>query len=443
MSLQDKILEYQRDRNNDTYRAALEALKTSKVTVPCKVIMTDEARKFYDMCRETGRKPEELTQEEAKRLYSGITFSPVILVNSGHKYMAAFSSDAEMGDRLKGSKKLHVPFAEASGMALGQGEDVEGIVINAFTGAFTVGRDQLKEAAEAASAAQTPAGQPQTADQAPAAQPQTAGQTTAAQNGQPRTEGQVTPPPAPIDTLKSAADQAAEESGPRKQQTVYHNSPDLQLAVGRMDVFNFALYQNHILPIRGIVLQNRTEDPVEGLKLRISSDYDFFRPYEKVLPAIPAGKPVQIPDPHLHINGSTLAEMTEAVTAEIAVEICRNDEVLCGCRGQMQVLAYDQWQGGESYRDLLPAFVLPNHPAIPALLHDAAERLTKWENPPRWTATRRRTRTGCGIWRQRHTPRSRRKISFMPSRRPALPVPGSGSARPRPFWISVSAPAWT
>ncbi|MBR3042708.1 MAG: DUF4011 domain-containing protein, partial [Eubacterium sp.] len=49
--------------------------------------------------------------------------------------------------------------------------------------------------------------------------------------------------------------------------------------------------------------------------------------------------------------------------------------------GQMQVLAYDQWQGGESYRDILPAFVVPNHPLIPALMHDAADILGKWNKP--------------------------------------------------------------
>ena len=148
MGLQDKISDYHKDRNNETYRAALAALKNSKVTVPCQVIMTDEARRLYDMYHETGRKPEELSQEEAKRLYSGITFSPVILVNSGHRFMAAFSGDAEMSGRLGDKKKVLVPFPEAAGMALGQGEDLEGIVVNAFTGPFTVRRDLLKETLE-------------------------------------------------------------------------------------------------------------------------------------------------------------------------------------------------------------------------------------------------------------------------------------------------------
>ena len=100
------------------------------------------------------------------------------------------------------------------------------------------------------------------------------------------------------------------------------------------------------------------------------------------LPSIPSGKPIALDDPKLIINGRTLAGLTETVSTTITVELRKDGETLCGCHGQMMVLAYDQWQGGETYRDLLPAFVLPNHPAIPALLRDASERLKKWGKQP-------------------------------------------------------------
>ena len=110
-------------------------------------------------------------------------------------------------------------------------------------------------------------------------------------------------------------------------------------------------------PIRGLTIINDTGDPIDGLTIRITSDFHFFKKYERPLPSIPSGKPIDLPDPHLIINGRELAEMTEAVNAEILVELYKNGETICGVRGKMQVLAYDQWQGGETYRDLLPAFV--------------------------------------------------------------------------------------
>ena len=166
-------------------------------------------------------------------------------------------------------------------------------------------------------------------------------------------------------------------------ETDYDADQDIRMDVGKMDVFNYALYQNGIPPVRGIRIFNNTGLPVDGLSLRISSDFAFFHPREAGLPQIPSGKgkPVTIDDPGLVIDGKVLAELTETVNAMITVDLLRNGKIICSCRGKMMVLAYDQWHGGESFRDLLPAFVLPNDPAIPALMHDAAKRLEKWGKP--------------------------------------------------------------
>ncbi len=155
----------------------------------------------------------------------------------------------------------------------------------------------------------------------------------------------------------------------------------VRLAVGRMDVFNFALYQNRIHPVRDIAVQNLTGDTLEGLTLRITSDFPFFEPFQAQLPPIPSGKPVSLGDPVLHVNGNTLAGLTEKVDTTITVELCRDSTVLCGCRGRMQVLAYDQWTGAQAYPDLLPAFVLPNHPVVSSLIREAANRLKAWGKP--------------------------------------------------------------
>ncbi|MDO5475873.1 MAG: DUF4011 domain-containing protein, partial [Eubacteriales bacterium] len=176
------------------------------------------------------------------------------------------------------------------------------------------------------------------------------------------------------------SDQAS--SSPSKESVNYEHR-DIRMTVGRMDIFNYALYQNGIPPVRGIRIFNNTDLPLEGLSLRISSDYVFFHPYETGLPPVPPGKgkPVVLEDPRLVIDGKVLAGLTETVNTTVTVELLQGGETVTGCRGKMMVLAYDQWQGDDSYRDLLPAFVLPNHPVIPALMHDAAKRLQKWKKP--------------------------------------------------------------
>ncbi len=325
--LKAAIEEFNHNKNEDSFGFALTVLRSGSVIVPCDVNLSDKASAIMDKLKSEGKDIDSLEGEDEETFRSGIFFNPNILENDGHRFFPAFSSAEEMGDHLAEASKVNMPFLHAIDMAL-DGDDVEGIVVNPYTDNFIVGKDIYDI----------------------------------------------------IRKLTPLIDEESSETPTEGSSESFSNQPDLGLRidVGKMDVFNFALYQNDVAPIRGIRIQNTTGDPMNGLSLKITSDFDFFKPYEYPLPTIPSGKPVSLSDPHLIVNGSTLATMTEAVNTVITVEICKNNETVCGCRGQMQVLAYDQWQGGNTYQDLLPAFVVPNHPVIPALLHDAADRLKKW-----------------------------------------------------------------
>ena len=336
--LKGAVADFLKDKNDDTFGFVLAVLRSSKVFVPCEVELSDEAKAILDQLEKEGKNLDSLSGELKERFEAGLSFVPAVLVNDGHKFFPVFSSQEEMDDQFKEGSAMNTPFLHALELAA-NGEEIEGIVLNAFTQAFVVEKDLFDAIAK----------------------------------------------------LESIVDEDEEdsESGsePARAATAgaiscYGKDQDLQMAVGKMDIFNYALYQNDVPPIRGIRILNQTGDPIDGLTLRIHSEFDFFKDFEVGLPAIPSGKPVDLDDPRLVINGRTLAELTETVLTTITVELCKDGETLCGCRGQMKVLAYDQWQGGATYQDLLPAFVLPNHPAIPALLHDTAERLQKWGKEP-------------------------------------------------------------
>ena len=132
----------------------------------------------------------------------------------------------------------------------------------------------------------------------------------------------------------------------------------ISLSVDQMGVFNYALYQNHISPVRGISVFNETGVPAEGLALHILSDVHFFAECTIPLPAVPSGKPVTVSDPALMIDGKMLAGLTEETATAVTVELLKDGECICGCREEMRVLAYDQWQGGDSYQSFLASFVL-------------------------------------------------------------------------------------
>lgn len=324
--LKDAVADFEEKKNDDTFIFVLAVLRSSTVTVPCFMEFSDEAKAILDKYKDSDGEP---TPEEKEIVNAGISITPNILENDGKQFFPVFSSDAEMDGHCDDCNPVHMPFLHAMQMALEGGDGIQGIVLNAFTGAFVIDRELFGNIAK-------------------------------------------------MDPLFADEEEPEELQNAGNQESFRRDDIDVEIAVGKMDVFNYALYQNNVTPIRGIVIQNRTGDPMNGLTLRITSDYDFFKKYEAPLPMIPSGKPVSLPDPHLIISGSTLAGMTETVNTTVTVELCKGDEVICGCRGQMQVFAYDQWQGGNSYQDLLPAFVVPNHPVIPALMHEAAERLKKW-----------------------------------------------------------------
>ena len=64
----------------------------------------------------------------------------------------------------------------------------------------------------------------------------------------------------------------------------FTNREDLKLAlvVDKMDIFNYALYENGVAPIRGLHIINDTGDPIDELFIRTTSDSRFFEKLVRV-----------------------------------------------------------------------------------------------------------------------------------------------------------------
>ena len=154
------------------------------------------------------------------------------------------------------------------------------------------------------------------------------------------------------------------------------------LSVGTMGVFNYALYENRIAPVRNIKLINHTDHIIEGLSLKISTDSGFFKDWQAPLPTLPIKKEaVKLSDPNLIIDGQHLAEVTDAFTINVSVSLLAEDEEIDSVTEQMNILAYDQWMG-EEWAEYLSAFVIPNHPVVMMIVHDASMILKAWHEDP-------------------------------------------------------------
>ncbi len=330
--LKQAVADFFKDKNDDTFHAALTVLRSSNVLVPCEVKISEESRIILEQLDKKGKKPDSLTGEVRERFEAGLSFTPTMLVNNGRSFFPVFSGEKEMEGHFKNSSTMDVPFLHAVEMAANGGE-IEGIVLNAFTQAFVVGKDQFDAVAKLKPLVDEEEGEERTA---------------------------VSAAPESISSVDT-----------------FGSNEDIQIRIGRMDVFNYALYQNDVAPISEISILNRSGAPAEGLTLHIYTNSDFIKEYEGTLPPIPSGKPLKLETPFLIVNSRALADLNEAVNINVTVEIRKEETVMTGVRGQMRMLAYDQWQGSK-YLPYLPAFIMPNHPAVSMLLHDASMRLGEW-----------------------------------------------------------------
>lgn len=158
-------------------------------------------------------------------------------------------------------------------------------------------------------------------------------------------------------------------------------NPKLEICKYCIRVLNIALYQNRVPLIYDISIINHDLDSADGYSLHITNDSNLFDEYDQPLSPIPAGKPVSVTDPILKINREKLIQLNESMTANIVVEIRNGNEIICSVTSPVKVLTYDQTMGSDYY-DYLPSFVIPNHPVISSLVHDAAAQLKEWGKVP-------------------------------------------------------------
>lgn len=348
--LREAIHLYDENESDETFTFVMTVLRSSRVVLPCETVLDDSAQAVIDRLSSEGKEFGELSDEERATIEAGIHTVPKMLSKKDESGQALplFSDKESMGDHPEDIVEIWMPFFAALDTAIDMGEDIEGIIVNPFTDPFFVSQELFEKLKKH---------KPVFSDEQIDAECRKLGET--------QEDDSVAP---------------VNHHGTNRQ--YYKSDMDIRLTVGKMDVFNFALYQNGIPPIRGIQIENNTGNTIEGLSLKITSDYHFFKLYEAPLPPIPSGKPVPLVDPRLVINGRMLGQLTEAENTLVTVELIKDDEPICGYRQVMEVLAYDQYQGHASYRDLLPAFVLPNHPVIATLMHDVSDQLTKWGKDP-------------------------------------------------------------
>lgn len=143
----------------------------------------------------------------------------------------------------------------------------------------------------------------------------------------------------------------------------------------------FASHQNAVPILRELEVVNEGEELLEGLELRLSSDPIFLEERRWPIDRINPGTTLHISDRDLRLNGSLLSDLSEKLKAELCLDLWKGEERLSQFRCQTELLARAEWGGSGTMAELLPAFVMPNDPAIDKLLKATSDVLRRAGKP--------------------------------------------------------------
>jgi len=145
--------------------------------------------------------------------------------------------------------------------------------------------------------------------------------------------------------------------------------------------FTYASYQNAIPVIRSIQIENGDDRHYANCRVELTSSPEFLRPKSWVIDRLAPGDTLQLADRKVDLDADYLAGLDEAERGEITLRLATGDTVLHEQRLPVRLLARDEWGGVADMAQLLPAFVMPNDPAIARILRAAADRLAEHGHP--------------------------------------------------------------
>lgn len=148
---------------------------------------------------------------------------------------------------------------------------------------------------------------------------------------------------------------------------------------------NFSMQQNYVPIFRNITIKNNGRDALSGVKVRVSFEPEFAKPYESFLIDAAPGETVEISPVKIIMSPKYLFGLTEKIVGCVTIEAVCGDEVIESVTDSIELLAYDQWTGSLLMPEMICAFITPNHPKVQEIVSKASLYLKKWCGSPSFT----------------------------------------------------------
>jgi very-short-patch-repair endonuclease len=141
--------------------------------------------------------------------------------------------------------------------------------------------------------------------------------------------------------------------------------------------FTYASYQNAVPVLRALALANSSDEAHAGLRLELTATPPFLRPKSWIIDRLAPGDRQTVFDRLVHFDLDYLRGLNEAERGEVAFVLREDGAVMAEARLPVRLLARDEWGGVADMAQLLAAFVMPNDPAVAALLRAASDALAR------------------------------------------------------------------
>jgi len=144
----------------------------------------------------------------------------------------------------------------------------------------------------------------------------------------------------------------------------------------------FATHQNAIPIIRELSISAPSDAGRNNLALSLTADPPFIQTKTWRIDTMMPGDTLRITDRDVALNATLLHELTESVVGSLSLRL--NDStgaILAEFLHPVELLAHNQWGGVSSMAELLPAFVMPNDPAVDRVLKGASDVLRRAGKP--------------------------------------------------------------
>lgn len=153
----------------------------------------------------------------------------------------------------------------------------------------------------------------------------------------------------------------------------------LQVTASLASKIGFASHQNAVALLQELTLVNTGEDALPNLTVKLSSAPLFLEVKIWKIDILPLGGSIRLNDRQVNLDAAYLGDLAESVRGDVIIEVNRDDETppLFCQRYPVELLAKNHWGGTGSMPELLPAFCMPNDPAVDKLLKSASDILRR------------------------------------------------------------------